>query len=68
MKNNRNYSEMMNELQELLSALQSGDVDIDEALEKYRRGQILVGELEEYLQKAENTITHRNLEAAKKLN
>lgn len=51
------YKTMMAELTQLLADMQSDDVDVDEALAKYERGQQLVHELEDYLEKAENTIT-----------
>lgn len=53
------YKTMMAELSQLLAEMQSDDVDVDEALVKYERGQQLIHELEEYLAKAENTITKR---------
>ena len=46
----------MAELQTLLADMQTGDIDVDEAIQKYERGQKLVAELQKYLETAENTI------------
>ncbi len=59
MANQRSYKDMMNELEQLLADMQSSDIAVDEALEKYERGQKLIGELNGYLESAENTITTR---------
>ena len=50
---------MMSELTQLLADVQSPDIDVDEALEKYERGHELITELTKYLETAENTITKR---------
>lgn len=51
------YRELQSELDEVLAQLQSADLDIDKALELYKRGQKLVAELENYLENAKNEIT-----------
>lgn len=50
------YETLQNELDSILDDLQSGSLDIDQALEKYKRGLELVKELEKYLDTAENTV------------
>ncbi len=50
------YEELRRELDTILDDLQSGSLDIDQALEKYKRGLELVKQLEKYLDTAENTV------------
>jgi exodeoxyribonuclease VII small subunit len=50
------YRALQNELDEVLTSLQSGDLTIDEALKAYERGQEIVAQLEKYLKQAENKI------------
>lgn len=52
-----NYRELSTELDEILGKLQSGDLDIDEALKLYERGMVIVKDLESYLKDAENKVT-----------
>lgn len=52
----KDYRSLRDELDALLEALQLPDVDLDEALRLYKRGQKLVTELETYLKTAENQI------------
>lgn len=59
----RDYKTMRTELEELLSAMQSEDLDVDEALAKYERGQQLISQLQAYLEAAENKIINRKLES-----
>ena len=56
------YKALMTELTALLGDMQAGDIAVDEALQKYARGQALISELQDYLEKAENTITTRKAE------
>ncbi|MEI7674348.1 MAG: exodeoxyribonuclease VII small subunit [bacterium] len=51
---------MQNELNEIVNDLQSGNIDVDDAMKKYDRGQELVKEISEYLKNAENKITKIN--------
>jgi len=51
------YQELKSELDVILGKLQSGDLDIDEAVKAYERGMELFKELEKYLKEAENKIT-----------
>lgn len=57
------YRLMMQELSALLAAMQADDLDVDAALENYKRGTVLIGELEKYLRTAENRIVQYKLDA-----
>lgn len=50
------YRALSDELEQIVSALQQDDIDIDEAMQKYERGQELIKQLEKYLKTAENKI------------
>lgn len=50
------YGKLRSELDAILDELQSGDLDIDRALERYGRGLELIGQLEKYLADAQNTV------------
>lgn len=50
------YAVMMSELQEVLNAMQSGLLDVDEMITKYEQGKKLVTDLEEYLKEAKNSV------------
>jgi exodeoxyribonuclease VII small subunit len=50
------YKKLSGELDEILSRLQSADLDIDEAVKAYERGMAIAKELEDYLKTAENKI------------
>ncbi len=52
-----NYQHLNQELEEVLDKLQAGDLDIDEALKLYERGQEIVDKLQTYLKQAENKVT-----------
>jgi exodeoxyribonuclease VII small subunit len=56
MADKTNYQTLTSELDTILNALQAPDLDIDAALELYKRGQKVIKELEKYLQTAENTV------------
>lgn len=51
------YRSLSAELDELLARLQSGELNIDEALPAYERGLELVKQLEAYLKDAEQQVT-----------
>lgn len=51
-----NYRALSEELEEIVAAMQQDDIDIDEAMVKYERGQELIGLLETYLKSSENKI------------
>lgn len=51
------YKALSSELDEILSKLQSADLDVDEAVKMYERGMTIAKELEAYLKEAENKVT-----------
>lgn len=51
-----NYQQLRQELDEVLAELQRDDLDVDKALEHYKRGLELSRHLEKYLSDAENEI------------
>lgn len=51
------YQALNDELEAIITKLQSGDVTIDEAMPAYERGVIIVGQLEKYLTSAKNSVT-----------
>ena len=51
-----NYQKLRGELDSVLSELQREDLDVDKALEHYKRGLELIKQLEKYLNAAENKI------------
>lgn len=51
------YEDLNNQLDEVMSALQQEDLDVDKALEYYQKGLELVQDLEKYLKTAENKVT-----------
>jgi len=56
------YTSAMAELQALLGDMQGDSLDVDDALKKYERGQVLIAQLSKYLDEAENNITVRKVE------
>jgi exodeoxyribonuclease VII small subunit len=52
-----NYQEKTAKLETMIASLESGELDIDEALKIYTNAQQLIQELEDYLKTAENKIT-----------
>ena len=59
------YRALNDELDEILSKLQSGELSIDEAMPAYERGIALVKELEKHLKTAEHKITELKAKPAK---
>lgn len=53
----KKYRELQDELDQLLASFNAGGMDIDESIDAYERAVALIGELEAYLEKAENHIT-----------
>lgn len=53
---NLNYRQLSQELDEILDALQLGELSIDEALAHYQRGVVIAKQLETYLKEAENRV------------
>jgi exodeoxyribonuclease VII small subunit len=55
-KKSIDYQKLNQELEQLLEAMQSGQLDIDQAIQTYKRGQEIIAELHTYLTKAENKV------------
>lgn len=55
-KKTKSYRDLQTELDNVLSELQSAELDIDRALTLYKQGQSLITELEAYLTNAKNEI------------
>jgi exodeoxyribonuclease VII small subunit len=53
----KSYEELKSELDLIMQELQREDLDVDKALDHYKRGLELTEELEAYLKTAENKIT-----------
>lgn len=56
-KAEENYESMYAELGEIIESLQSGELSLDEAVDKYARAQELLVKLEKHLEIAQNKIT-----------
>jgi exodeoxyribonuclease VII small subunit len=56
MATKKSYRELQSELDDVLEQLQSAELDIDKALELYKKGQACISQLEKYLQTAKNEI------------
>jgi exodeoxyribonuclease VII small subunit len=57
----QDYKSMMKELQLLINDIQTKDLDVDEVISKYQRGQKLIDRLKKYLETAENKIIKHKL-------
>ena len=66
-KPDKAYAQLKAELDELLELLQSEDIDIDEAVERYQRGTELVKLLEAKLKQAKNKVTKLKVNFDQKL-
>lgn len=55
-KNDFNYSLKKQQLVELLDWFESGDADLDKALENYKKAEVLIAELQDYLKDTEKKI------------
>jgi exodeoxyribonuclease VII small subunit len=55
------YKSMLEELQRLISDMQSEDLDIDTAIAKYEKGRKLLEQLKNYLEKAENKVIRNKI-------
>ena len=51
-----NYQELNAQLEAILSQLENGQLDVDEAIKQYEKGMEIVKELEKYLKTAENKV------------
>lgn len=52
------YKQLQAELDEVLTSLQSSELDIEKSLELYKRGQIIIKQLEDFLKNTKNEIEH----------
>lgn len=50
------YKVLHSELDALLDDLQAGELSIDEALDAFKRGQIIIEQLNVYLETSKNTV------------
>lgn len=50
------YKELSDELEQAMTELERGDLDIDQAVQCYERGLAIVKQLEHYLKEAENKV------------
>jgi exodeoxyribonuclease VII small subunit len=55
-KDNLSYKDLNDELDTIISELQSNDLDIDKVLTEYERGIDVISKLENYLNQAENKV------------
>lgn len=51
------YNELSTQLENIMSDLQTGNLDLDDAIEKYKHGIKIIKQLEGQLKNAENKIT-----------
>lgn len=58
MTSKKTYSQLQTELDEILVELQTAELDIDKAINLYKKGEAVITELEKQLQTAKNTIKH----------
>ena len=56
MSNQKSYRQLNEELETVISKLQSSDLDVDEVISEYQKGIELVKELEKYLKNAQNKV------------
>lgn len=56
MAKNKSYKELSEELDRVMTDLEGGELDIDEAVICYERGLAIVKELETHLEDAENKV------------
>lgn len=52
-----NYETLYDELQSIIDSLQSGELDLDDAVAKYERSTVLITQLEKHLKEAQNKVT-----------
>ena len=57
MAKKQSYAELSEELAQVMTDLENGELDIDEAVRCYERGLAIVKELEAHLKDAENKVT-----------
>lgn len=52
----KTFEENLNDLEKIVSRLESGEVPLEEAIEQFQKGMILSKELQQTLQEAEKTL------------
>lgn len=60
MSSKKSYQELQSELDSIVSQLQSDEIDVDEAVDKYEQATKIIKELKQYLDTAENTLKQVN--------
>lgn len=55
-----NFSEYQDELENIIDQLQDGSLSIDESIDKFKKAQNIIKELEIYLKKSQNIIKKIN--------
>lgn len=55
-KQTKSYAEMKQQLDEIVSSMQSGELDIDETITAHAKATQILADLEAYLETAKNTI------------
>ncbi len=61
MSKEKSYRELNDELDGIISRLQSSDLDVDQVVKEYEKASVLVKQLEAYLKSAGNKITKVNV-------
>jgi exodeoxyribonuclease VII small subunit len=56
-KTEDNYESMYTELELIIESLQSGELNLDEAVKNYDRSTVLINKLEKHLKEAQNKVT-----------
>lgn len=56
MADQKDFSKLMAELEEIVAWFEREDVDLDKALPKFERGMKVAGELKKYLEDTENKV------------
>lgn len=54
--NKQNYSDLQAQLDEVMAKIQAEDLDVEEAIRLYKKGQELIAKIETYLGEAEVSI------------
>lgn len=60
MVNKKSYKELQEELNTIISELQSEEIDIDEAVIKFEQATKIIKQIKQYLDTAENTLKRVN--------
>ncbi len=60
MVNKKSYKELQEELNTIISELQSEEIDIDEAVIKFEQATKITKQIKQYLDTAENTLKRVN--------